>query len=70
MSRPDIKAAKEAIWNAELERRSREYSEAVEDHPATHILRMLRLHTAEDNPLREAVEYLLERARDDDIGAP
>jgi hypothetical protein len=70
MSRSDTRAENRARANAEEERRAKDYAAALEEHPATYILRALQHHTPENNPLREAVEWLLERARDEDTGSP
>jgi hypothetical protein len=50
------------------EAHEREYKANRETHPAIALLRKISLDCAENSALREAVEYLLERARDDDLG--
>lgn len=54
--------------NQEAER-ARQYADDLHSHPATQLLDDMR-REAGDMPLFRAIEYLLERARADDLGAP
>jgi hypothetical protein len=53
--------------NQEAER-ARQYDEDLQKHPATQLLKEMRRWPS--GSLFRAVEYLLERARADDLGAP
>ena len=71
MSTPSRRKELQEKWDREWERRKLKYNESVEAHPATELieaLTLLTLSSQQSETMREAVLYLLHRARDDDIG--
>jgi hypothetical protein len=67
MTRPE---RREEIHHEWLQRQQK-YEVKLEDHPATPLLRALETNYVGDpNSIIEALEYLLNRARDADVGPP
>jgi len=68
MSTRERRGELEKEWERECEERSAKHAEAIAEHPVTELLKAVERY--DHNCMRDAVIYLLRRARTNDIGDP